>query len=933
MSVSGGVRGAAYPRGLMGKDPWDTPAMRQWRAIKAQHPDCVLFFRMGDFYELFGEDATTLARDLGLTLTKRSGDIPLSGVPHHQKANYLQKAIDLGYRVAVVDQLEDPSQAKGVVDRGVTQVVTAGTLVDESLLDDAQSTHLACVCFDDDTHAGVAVVELSTGHFRVMDGTVDACLDEVTRSGARELLHAGSDAGELPERTTKFIERCGVSASARPSWHFRLGEALDALEQTYGARGVEGFGLAESMACVRAAGAVVRYLRETQAVDRKQSDAASGSEFQRQRSTLAHLSAPTLIDTSGVCAVDATSMRSLEINETMLGGALEGSLAGVFLGGGAGKKSALRTAMGKRLVRSWLGSPLLDVDAIAARHDAVEVLVSDTALARALGERVGPIGDIARISGRLALGRATPRDLVALGGAAARVRSLAATIEGCAALAHHRETLVRVGDAVAALGERIVASCVEDAPAHLREGGLVRDGVDKELDDARGLERDAGAWLSGYQAELVEQHELPGLKVGYTKVFGYYIELPKAQAARAPDTLTRKQTLKNAERFITPELKAFEDKVMSAGARAVERERVIFDELCDAARGVIDPLGSYAHCVGELDVLLGFAQRARERGWVRPTVDGSRDLSIEQGRHPVLDETLGDRFVPNDCALGGDAARFSLITGPNMAGKSTYIRQCALLVVLAQCGSFVPADAMTVGVCDRVMTRVGSDDALHKGQSTFMVEMTETARILHNATARSLVILDEIGRGTSTLDGLSLAWAITEHLAGVQGDGVSGQEGPRTLFATHYHELTELESAHAGLVRNLHVAVREWTSEDGTQEIAFLHAIRAGSADQSYGVHVAKLAGVPRGVTARAEEILGSLSVQQRGRVETASVAPARREGGTRDASQMGLFTEFVAHPVVDELRELKLDTMSPMDAFDALRALRERAGSDDAGS
>ncbi|MBL4808666.1 MAG: DNA mismatch repair protein MutS [Phycisphaerales bacterium] len=471
----------------------------------------------------------------------------------------------------------------------------------------------------------------------------------------------------------------------------------------------------------------------------------------------------------------------------------------------------------------------------------------------------------------------------------------------------------------------------------MRDGGLIRDGIDPQLDQARALERDAGAWLIDYQTKLMEEHDLPSMKVGYNKVFGYYIELPAAQAARAPDIFTRKQTLKNAERYITPELKDFEDKVLGASGQAIDRERILFDKLCQQARSVLDELGSYAHTVGQLDVLCGFGDKAHHRGWVRPTIttDSAQEnhlensLEIIQGRHPVLDEMLEQRFVPNDCTLGtkDSPPHLALLTGPNMAGKSTYIRQCALLVVLAQAGSFVPAQSMTLAVTDRIFTRVGADDALHRGLSTFMVEMTETANILNNATASSLIILDEIGRGTSTLDGLSLAWAITEHLAQAHGSG------PRTLFATHYHEITELEEHLENRVKNLNVAVKEWTSEDGVQEIAFLHSIRPGCADQSYGVHVARLAGVPTSVTTRAAEVLESLSVQQGDRIDAKSIASTNTKAVAKankdSAGQMGLFTEFVNHPVVNELREVKLDDMTPMQAFDTLRTLQDRASTD----
>jgi len=903
----------------MAKDPWQTPAMRQWTAIKDQHPDCVLFFRMGDFYELFGDDAVNLSRDLGLSLTNRNNSIPFAGVPHHQKSVYLQRALEAGYRVAVVDQLEDPKQAKGVVDRGVTQVVTPGTLVDESLLQDGQTIPLGAVAFDSDEHAGIAIVELSTGTFSVYEGTAEHCADELARAGVRELLFAAPASGDPPARVTQLAERVGAALTPRSGWQFRTDEAIEAIHEQYEVSTLDGFGLGESMACVRAAGAALRYLHETQAIDREQSEATSGSEFQRQSATLRHLSAPAIIDRSRACLIDATSLRSLEIGQTIREGTLAGSLAGVFLAAETGTRCVLHTPMGKRLIREWLCTPRIDPAVIGSRHDAVGAFIGDRALATALADLLGSICDIARVTARVALGRATPRDLAALGRSTTNVRTLSECIEQCPPLSGYREQLIAIESALLPVAESIVASCVEEPPAHLRAGGLIRDGVDDELDEARNLERDAGVWLADYQSRLSTAHDLPSMKVGYTRVFGYYIELPRGQADRAPVEFTRKQTLKNAERYITPELKEFEEKVLTASSRAITREHALFDALCAKTRTVIRELTAFGSIVAELDVLQGYAIKARERGWTRPLIVDEPTLEIHAGRHPVLDESLGHRFVPNDCALATtpEPATLALITGPNMAGKSTYIRQNALLVVLAQAGCFIPADRATIGVCSRIFTRVGADDALHRGQSTFMVEMIETANILNNATPDAMVILDEIGRGTSTLDGLSLAWAIAEHLA---------ENTPRTLFATHYHEITELEQRLAGRVKNLHVAVREWTTEDGKQEIAFLHSIRPGRADQSYGIHVAQLAGVPRAVTERAREILGALSVEHAGRVDTRAVT---KPAAARPVDQLALFTEVIPHPLVDDLREIKLDSLSPLEAFDALRRLKGRVDAD----
>ena len=618
----------------MPKDPWDTPAMRQWTAIKKEHPDCVLFFRMGDFYELFGDDAVNLARDLGLALTQRSSSIPFAGVPHHQKSNYLQKAIDAGYRVAVVDQLEDPKEAKGVVKRGVTQVVTPGTLVDEVLMSDEQSAYLGAIAFDDDLRAGIAIVELSTGAFRVFDGSPNACTDELARHGVRELLYAESSMGQVPPRTQRILDTLTVPGTGQPTWQFRKEEALEAIHEQFGSATTAGFGLDESLISIRAAGVILRYLRQTQAVDQEQTNATSGSEFQRQRSTLAHLRPPTLIDRSTSCTIDSTSLRALEIEHTIRGGSVEGSLAGIFLASHTGSRCVLRTPMGKRMVRHWLSAPLMQPDAINARLDAVQTLKDDRTLASALGDALSPICDIARIAGRVALGRATPRDLVALGRSTSGIRTLIDTLDQSEALSSHRESLVSIEGALAPVARSIITQCVEDPPSHLREGGLIRDGVDPELDEARSLQRDAGAWLVEYQSKLMEEHDLPSMKVGFNKVFGYYIELPKGQAKRAPDSFTRKQTLKNAERYITPDLKEFEDKVLGASGRAIERERILFDDLCEQSRAILDELGAYAHTIGQLDVLLGFADKAHHRGWERPSLHSNPTIHITQGRPP-----------------------------------------------------------------------------------------------------------------------------------------------------------------------------------------------------------------------------------------------------------------------------------------------------------
>ena len=887
--------------------------MRQYFRFKRKHPDCLLMFRMGDFYEMFDDDAVAASRALGLTLTERTAGVPMAGMPHHQLEPYVRRLIAQGFRVAVADQIQDPREAKGVVERAVTRVFTPGTLVDDELLAEGGATRLAAIApgSGEGSHS-LAAVDVSTGAFTLFACRQAELADALLRRAVGEVLFPDEHA--LREPIERAIEAAGASGTPRPGWQFRAGEAEEAVRGVFGVASLSGFGIDQGDPAIIAAGAIVRYLQETQ------TPGAGSGDGLHARASLIHLRPPVRERDEDACVLDATSLRALEVERTIRGGETAGSLLGIFAG-----KDGCRTAMGKRLLREWLRRPSGRLDTIQARQRCVSALVEDRTLASTLAGALGPVQDVSRIAARLALGRASPRDVAGLGDSLSRLDALRDAVDGTPAFVEQHSRLGEIREDLSPLAERISSTCVERPPAHLREGGLVRDGVDAELDEARSLERDAGAWLAEYQAGLIAEHKLPNLKVGFNRVFGYYIELPAAQSVRAPDIFTRKQTLKNAERYITPELKEHESKVMSAQSRALERERRIFDELCAASVEQIPTIHRFADVVARLDALVCFADKASRRGWVRPEIVQRPVLDITAGRHPVLDELLGDGFVPNDVALGveGDgssAASVALITGPNMAGKSTFIRQSALLVLLAHAGSFIPAERAVIGLTDRIFTRVGADDALHSGQSTFMVEMTETASILNNATERSLIVLDEIGRGTSTLDGLSLAWAIVEYLAEAterRSDGATkGGEGkkragPRVLFATHYHELTELEERLPGRVKNLHVAVREWGDE-----IIFVHRIRPGRTDRSYGVHVAKLAGVPEAVTTRAREVLESLEVHHASPDASAVTAPA--------SEQLALFTQPNPHPAVDELREVKLESITPMEAFDKLRRLKE---------
>ncbi|MEM9416030.1 MAG: DNA mismatch repair protein MutS [Planctomycetota bacterium] len=943
----------------------DTPAMRQHRRFKEQHPGCVLFFRMGDFYEMFFEDAVLAHKTLGVTLTQRTEGVPMAGVPYHAVEGYLRRMIQAGHRVAVCEQVEDAKDAKGVVKRDVTRVVTPGTLTDESLLEEGEENPLAAVVFHgaggasrdskskaepasaggskaaSPPTASIAWAELSTGAFHVATVPEGQLVDELARIAPRELLYCETATGEVPDRVARLEQALGCPITGRPGWQFRMNEAGEALRRQYQVARLGGFGFADDDKALMAAGGVVHYLLETQRAD--------------EHGRLAHLRPPRRFERAKHLVIDQASLHALEVDRTLRGGQIDGSLLGIFKG-----KTGPVTAMGKRLLRRWLCYPLADRAEIDQRQRVVTAMVGDERFRDELRGAADKVHDIERITARLAVGRATPRDLVALGRSVAQVREVHTVLDGRPSEQAYRERVAALLEPLETLGKTILDTCIEAPPAHLREGGLIRDGIDARLDEQRSLQRDSHAWLAKYQAGLCEASGIPTLKVGYNKVFGYYLEVSAANKQKAQDYMdrlaadpessdagwTRKQTLKNAERYVTPELKAFEGKVLSAEGRAVAREQALFADLCAKAQALIDQLHGFAAVVAELDVLGAFAARAVRSRYTCPTIVDEPVLDIEAGRHPVLDELLGDRFVPNDVGLGVGgwelgakaieqiastkpqiqipkpqtlpSASLALITGPNMAGKSTYIRQTALIALLAHTGSFVPADRAVVGLTDRIFTRVGANDELHSGQSTFMVEMTETANICHHATDRSLVILDEIGRGTSTLDGLSLAWAIAEHLA---------QRGPRTLFATHYHEITSLAERFDS-VTNLSVTVREWQDD-----IVFLHRIAPGATDRSYGIHVAKIAGLPPAVIDRANQLLAELAVNHAGNVSAGSASDDTHDADTTNTTpaprppQLSLFTEYPDHPALAELRKLELNELSPLQAFDALRRLHDMLG------
>lgn len=849
-----------------------TPMMQQYLDAKAACPDALLLFRMGDFYELFHDDARTAARVLQLTLTSRDkgeNPVPMAGFPHHQLESYLGKLIVAGFRVAICDQVEDPAQAKGLVRREVTRIVTPGTVTDDALLDPRQSNYLAAIAPGEST--GVGWVELSTGRFFAACFPPTRLADELARIGPSECLLAEGETPSLNFDNERLL------VTRRSSWSFALRQATECLNKHFGVASMEGFGFVDSDApAIRAAGAILEYLRET------------------QKASLAHIDRLVKYSAGAVLEIDEATRRSLELKATIREGRREGSLLAVL--------DRTATAMGSRLLADWLSNPLTDIEAINERLDAVGELVRDSGLLAALQEQLRGVYDLERLIARVTTGRASPRDLSFIGRTLRSLPQLKAKI-----VARGSPMLRRLEgelDLCPDLRGQLDAALVDDCPLASREGGFIRTGFSAELDALRELTSGGKQWIARYQAEEAERSGISSLKVGFNKVFGYYIEVTHTHGDKIPAHYIRKQTVKNAERYITPELKEYEEKVLTADEKSQQLEYSLFLELRDAVAAAGRRLQTTAGILSQLDVLSGLADLARARNYCRPQMVEQPALSILDGRHPVLDLTLNDgSFVPNDTQLGANEGMTLLITGPNMAGKSTYIRQVALLTLMAQMGSFVPAREATIGIADRIFARVGASDELSRGQSTFMVEMTETARILNTATARSLVILDEIGRGTSTYDGLSLAWAVVEHLHDVVGC--------RTLFATHYHELTALaESLPA--VRNYNVAVREWQDK-----VIFLHKIVAGAADKSYGIHVARLAGVPGATIERAKQVLAHL---ENADLDADGHSKLARRGKriARGEIQLTLF-QPAEHPLLEELRRLDLDDTTPRAALERL--------------
>ena len=853
-----------------------TPLMQQYREIKARHQDAILLFRMGDFYEMFYEDAELGSRALGLTLTSRNNggaaEVPLAGVPVKALNEYLRRLVEQGHRVAICEQVEDPKLAKGIVRREVVETITPGAAFSDDLLDGSLNNYLCAVC-GDASAIGIAAADLSTGELRLIRSTPADAPAVLARLAPSEILVArGSPAGALRAASSRDED---ALVTERDAWEFDPALAAGDLARQYGVASLEGFGIGhDDAAAVGAAGALVRYLREL------------------QPSGIPHLATPIVEHDGGSMPLDDMTRRNLELVESLRGGGTAGTLLAVL--------DRTTTPMGARLLRQWLLAPLAQRSGIDARLDAVAALASDALARAALRAALDDVRDVERLAGKAAAARATPRELGALGTSLAALPAVEQAGRRVASSALVAEMLAR-WDPCDELAADIAATLVDAPPVAVGEDRVIRDGVDAELDALRALRDGSKDAIARIQTAERERTGIASLKVGYNKVFGYYISITNANRHLVPAHYQRRQTLAGEERYVTPELKEYEEKVLTASERLEVRERTLFEALRTRAGAQVSRLQRAAAIVATLDVLASLAEVAEREGYVRPTMTDAFDLDIVAGRHPVVERMMPrDKFIPNDLSLD-EQARVIILTGPNMAGKSTILRQIGLIVLMAQMGSFVPASRARIGIADRVFTRVGASDNLVRGQSTFMVEMSETSAILHTATRRSLVLLDEIGRGTSTYDGVSIAWAVSEHL--------HDRVGCKTVFATHYHELTQLADELVS-VRNYNVTVREVGDQ-----VLFLHTLAPGGADRSYGIEVGRLAGLPAPVLARAREVLRRL---EGGHLVVPGRSAAQQE-------QLALFAD-APHPIVAMLRDTEPDDLTPRQALDRLAALVEAA-------
>ncbi len=882
-----------------------TPMMQQYLDIKKQYQDCILFFRLGDFYEMFFDDAITASREMEVTLTGKNCGMeekaPMCGVPYHAADTYIARLVEKGYKVAVCEQTEDPAAARGIVKREVIKIVTPGTLTNQNMLNEKENNYLACV-FAAEEKAGIAYCDISTGELKVGEyrqGDITGdILNELIRIDVREVILNEALRDTSFERDVSDLTPAYLSVL--PDHYFDAYRAESAVKLQFHVSSLTGLGLSDADAAVRALGGLLAYLAET------------------QKNSIGQLTRVEILDQEGHMALDKSAVRNLELTETLFEKKVKGSLLGVL--------DRTQTAMGSRKMKKWIREPLNRAAEIRRRLDAVEFLMNDVILCNNLRESLKAVYDLERLAGRIAGGNANARDMLALKYSVSVLPEMKEDLSNCS-VDMLRDIAGRI-DPLQEIYEKIDLAIREDPPVTIKEGGLIRDGYSEELDGIKEASGGSLSWIMNLESAERERTGIKKLKVGFNKVFGYYIEVTKSQAENVPDDYIRKQTLVNCERYVTPKLKEMESVVLNAESRINALEYEIFTGIREYLKSFTEKVQDTADAISDLDVLASFAEVSSKNGYVKPEVNEGDVISIIRGRHPVIEQTIADGiFVSNDTYIDRSDQSLLLITGPNMAGKSTYMRQTALIVLMAQTGCFVPAEKAEIGVVDRIYTRIGASDNLTQGQSTFFVEMSELAYILNTATARSLVILDEIGRGTSTYDGLSIAWAVTDHLC-------SEKRRIRTLFASHYHELTVLEGSLRGL-KNLNVSVSE---KDG--DIVFLHRIEEGSASKSYGIHVARLAGVPESLLDAAQSKLDELERSSRMQSlelsgysdSSALLRTASSEENTEDVkntaaaeeSQQISFLTFTEHPAVEMLKSLDLMNITPSGAIAVLEQLKE---------
>lgn len=873
-----------------------TPMMQKYMETKQEYPDCILFYRLGDFYEMFFEDAKTASKELEITLTGKNCGLkeraPMCGVPYHAVEGYLNKLVSKGYKVAICEQVEDPKMAKGLVRREVVRIATPGTNLDTQALDETKNNYIMCIVYMEDRY-GISIADVTTGDYYVTElDTERKLLDEIHKFAPSEIIcneafyMTGMDFEDLKHRL-------GIAVYSLEAWYFSDETAKNTLTEHFKVGNIQGLGIKDYECGTIAAGALLRYLYET------------------QKNSLAHMTSLQLYITGKYMIIDSSTRRNLELVETLREKQKRGSLLWVL--------DKTKTAMGARMLRNFVEQPLINREEIENRLDAIEELNQNAMVREEIREYLNPVYDLERLISRVTYQTANPRDLIAFKSSLAmlpHIKTLLDEFQG-SLLKRIQEEM----DVLEDICELIERSITEEPPISVRDGGILKEGYHQEVDKLRHAKTEGKTWLMELETKEREKTGIKNLRIKYNKVFGYYLEVTNSYKNMVPDYYTRKQTLANAERYITPELKELEDIILGAEDKLISLEYELYREIRDKIAAEVLRIQKTAKAVAKIDVFASLALVAERNNYCRPAINENGVIDIKSGRHPVVEKMISnDMFVSNDTYLDNGKKRISIITGPNMAGKSTYMRQTALIVLMAQIGSFVPAESAKIGIADRIFTRVGASDDLASGQSTFMVEMTEVANILRNATSNSLLVLDEIGRGTSTFDGLSIAWAVVEHISNPK------LLGAKTLFATHYHELTELEGK-LNNVNNYCIAVKE-----KGDDIVFLRKIVPGGADRSYGIQVAKLAGVPESVIERARVIAEELSANDITEVASSIMADSavvQKKKSTRldevDLTQMSLFDTVKDDDIIAELKEMDLGNLTPIDALNKLYQLQNK--------